>query len=70
MPVDPSKLAKKIIDMATGEDEPEAEPGRPKMPKRRHGGAKGGAAKARALTPEERQDIARTAARARWKKSD
>jgi hypothetical protein len=33
------------------------------------GGAKGGAARARKLTPEQRVDIARIAAEARWKKS-
>ncbi len=33
------------------------------------GGAKGGAARAKKLTPEQRSDIARTAAGARWKKT-
>jgi len=33
------------------------------------GGAKGGRARADKLTPEQRTDIARTAASARWKKS-
>ena len=33
------------------------------------GGAKGGAARAAKLTPEQRVDIARTAAAARWKKT-
>lgn len=33
------------------------------------GGAKGGAARAKKLTPGQRADIARTAAAARWKKS-
>jgi hypothetical protein len=32
----------------------------------RLGGAKGGPARAKRLTPERRQEIARTAARARW----
>lgn len=31
------------------------------------GGLKGGPARAKKLTPEQRQDIARKAARARWK---
>jgi hypothetical protein len=34
------------------------------------GGAKGGPARARALTPEQRSAIARIAASARWKKGD
>jgi len=33
------------------------------------GGRRGGAARARTLTPEQRADIARTAAVARWKKA-
>ena len=32
----------------------------------KHGGAKGGPARAATLTPEERQRIARNAANARW----
>jgi hypothetical protein len=32
----------------------------------RRGGLKGGVARARALTPERRSEIARTASRARW----
>ena len=35
----------------------------------RRGGLKGGAKRAATLTPEQRADIARIAARARWKKS-
>jgi hypothetical protein len=35
----------------------------------RRGGLRGGKARAAKLTPEERADIARIAARARWKKS-
>ncbi|MCW5696330.1 MAG: RNA-binding protein [Bauldia sp.] len=34
------------------------------------GGRKGGRARALALTPEQRADIAKAAAAARWKKSD
>lgn len=33
------------------------------------GGKKGGNARAATLTPEQRQEIARTAAQARWKKT-
>lgn len=35
----------------------------------RRGGKIGGAARAKALTPEQRAEIARVAAEARWKKS-
>jgi hypothetical protein len=64
-PRDPIALAKLIGDIATGQVSdnqvnaaPAAEMGR-----------KGGAARARQLTPEQRAEIARTAAAARWKKS-
>jgi hypothetical protein len=40
----------------------------PKKTRRAVGGAKGGPARARKLTPEQRSEIARTAAAARWKK--
>jgi hypothetical protein len=36
----------------------------------RLGGQKGGKARAAKLTPQQRADIARVAAQARWKKSD
>ena len=35
----------------------------------RKGGLKGGAARAKSLTPEQRKEISRLAAQARWKKS-
>ena len=40
-----------------------------KAPKRAKGGIKGGKARAAALTPEQRSEIARAASAARWKKS-
>jgi len=39
-----------------------------KAPLRARGGLKGGKARAKALSPEERSKIARAAAAARWKK--
>ena len=62
-PRDANQLAKHIVDLATGkaEDEVRAEG-------QRKGGLKGGAARAAALTPAQRSEIARTAAAARWKK--
>lgn len=66
-PRDPLQLAKLIGDIATGQtdDDPcedrEAIIGQP-------GGLKGGKARAKKLSPEQRSDIARIAATARWKK--
>jgi len=67
-PRDPAQLAKLIVDIATGEVE-DREP-TPKEARARKGGAKGGPARARALTDQQRSEIARTAAAARWKKGD
>jgi hypothetical protein len=73
MPRDPNQLAKLIVDMATGEAEPEPMPKGPeKNPAAvalgKLGGAKGGAARAAKLTPEQRSEIAKKAARARWER--
>jgi hypothetical protein len=51
-----------VAKIATGEVEDRPSP----APKR----AKGGKARARALSPAQRSDIAREAATARWKKRD
>ena len=69
-PRDPNELAKLVVDIATGDAEDSVSESRRHPSKRRAGGLKGGKSRARNLTPEERQDIARLAARARWKKSD
>lgn len=64
-PRDPNQLAKFIVDMATGTaDREDIEGARPSQA----GGLKGGPARARALTPEQRSQIATVAAQARWKK--
>ena len=73
MPRDPNQLAKLIVDMATGEAEPEPAPkGREKNPAAvalgKLGGAKGGKARAAKLSPEERSEIAKRASAARWGK--
>lgn len=54
--------------IATGEITEEELKG--KVPGRRKGGLKGAKARTKKLTPVERSEIARTAAMARWKKSD
>jgi hypothetical protein len=70
-PRDPAQLAKQIFDIAIGEAEDTVSDSKRKpTSKRRAGGLKGGKARAQHLTPEQRQDISRLAARARWKKSD
>ena len=59
-PRDFNQLAKHIVDIGTGQvaDTPPAD-----TPSQR---AKGGHARAKALTPERRREIARQAAAARW----
>ncbi|TPL86958.1 hypothetical protein FJ950_11255 [Mesorhizobium sp. B2-3-14] len=59
-PRDPNQLAKSIVAIATGE----AEDKKPLA-----SAVKGGAARAKSLTPQQRAEIARIAAEARWKKS-
>lgn len=68
-PRDPNQLAKFIVDLATGdktEERPEAPS--PAQEFARSGGLKGGKARADALTPERRKEIARKAAEKRWSK--
>ena len=72
MPRDPMRRAKMVIDLATGEAEPE-----PEQPEKnetavesgRRGGLIGGKARAEKLTSEQRSEIAREAAKARWNRS-
>lgn len=71
MPRDPNQLAKMIADMAWGEAEAEpASEGLAKNPNAvalgKLGGAKGGKARAAKLSPEQRSEIAKKAAAARW----
>lgn len=66
-PRDPNQLAKLIVDLATGEKtEDQPAPPTPAQEFARSGGLKGGHARARALTPEQRREIARRAAQKRW----
>jgi len=76
---DPNVAAKRIVDKATG-GENRTDPsgnGEPTTEQRseaarmlgRVGGLKGGPARARKLSKKKRQDIARRAAEARWKKN-
>jgi len=65
-PRDPVQLAKLIGDIASGQVE-DAQPGSAHAGARA-GGLKGGKARARKLTPQQRSEIAHLAAQARWKK--
>ena len=68
-PRDTNQLAKFIVDVATGEVEAEVE-APPVNEFARAGGLKGGKARAEKLTPEQRSEIARKGAKARWGKPD
>jgi hypothetical protein len=69
-PRDPAQLAKLIVDIATGEVEDRIDDGKnPAAVARGHaGGIKGGEARAKSLSADERQKIAERAAQKRWKK--
>lgn len=64
-PADAIGLAVRIARIATGE-EPEDLP----VEAKRKAGKVGAKARAKTLTPQQRSEIARVAAEARWKKSD
>ena len=66
-PADVIGAAVKVMQIATGEIEEPADDGKEYA---HMGGKKGGKARAKALTPERRSEIARLAAEARWKKSE
>lgn len=66
---DVNERAFDIVQQAIGEAEPEqSEKDQEAVEKGRKGGLKGGAARAEKLTPEQRAEIARKAAQARWGK--
>ena len=69
-PRDLNRLASAIVHEATGEapEEPPSDKNPHAVALGRLGGQKGGRARARKLTPEQRQEIARKAAHARWGK--
>jgi hypothetical protein len=69
-PRDPNQLAKLIVDIAIGDAEDSVSESKRQPSPKHKAGLKGGKARADSLTPEERADIARLAAKARWKKRD
>jgi hypothetical protein len=73
-PRDINQLAAFIAEQATSDSKPEQSEGPQKnqaaVELGRLGGKKGGKARAEKLTPEQRKEIARKAAKARWKTKD
>jgi hypothetical protein len=71
-PRDVNALAHQLVDEATGEAPP-FDPDAGKDPAAvalgRKGGLKGGKARAAKMTPEERSEAARKAAKARWQRA-
>lgn len=67
-PRDPNQLAKLIVDIATGEAEDTVSAAKRNPDPHRVGGLKGGLARAKRLTSEQRSGIAAKAAKARWSK--
>ncbi len=61
--------AVRVMQIATGEAEEEFEPEPEKNAAAAELGRKGGAARAKNMTPEKRTEIAKKAARARWRAS-
>ncbi len=67
-PADVIGAAVMVARIATGEIDEPAEPDDGKDPAAKALGAKGGAARAKSLTAEQRSDIAKKAAARRWSK--
>lgn len=68
-PRDHNQLAKMIVDIATGEIE-DNNPDSGKDPAAVALGKKGGAARAKSMSPEKRREIAKNAAKKRWETND
>jgi hypothetical protein len=67
MPVpDLNQLAARLVQQATDESEPKPESAKARAG--REGGKKGGRTRAERLSPDERSEIARKAAQARWRR--
>jgi hypothetical protein len=65
-PRDPNQLAKLIVDIATGETGDSISESKRHPSRKRKGGLRGGKARAKKLSKEQRRAIAKDAARARW----
>jgi len=66
-PRDPIQLAKLVGDIATGQVDDRVEDGKDAAAAGL--GRRGGKARAKKLSPEQRSEVARLGAEARWKKS-
>jgi hypothetical protein len=67
-PRDSNQLGKSIIDIATGNAQPEMAKNAAAVELGRKGGLKGGKARAESMTAKKRREIAKKAAKARWAK--
>jgi hypothetical protein len=73
---DVNQAAFRVVRELTGDADSESAQARPRKKNAaavalgRRGGKKGGKARAAALSPEQRREIAAKAARARWSKAD
>lgn len=68
-PADPIANAVRVMRIATGEEQEEYITDDGKDPAAKALGAKGGKARAEAMTPERRAEIARKAAAKRWEQT-
>jgi hypothetical protein len=70
MPRDWNELGKAIVDLSTGEIEPEEVPAKNPHAQAlgKLGGSKGGKTRAKNLSAKRRSEIAKKAAKARWSK--
>ena len=62
-----SQIAFDVVQRATG-DAPEPAPKTARQENSRKGGLKGGTSRMDAMTPEQRSELAKKAAKARWNK--
>lgn len=71
-PCDPAQLAKRIVDIATGEveDRPPTPEEQGKDPAAVAMGRKGGAARAASMDQKRRKEIAKKAAEKRWRSKE
>ena len=69
-PRDPAQLGKLMVDILTGQVDDEVEDGKNQAAAElgKLGGLRGGKARAKALSPKRRKEIARKAAQIRWAK--
>ena len=63
---DPSEIARHVLNAVVSDAEPKPEKNPAAVALGRLGGLKGGAARAAKLTSEQRVEIAKNAAKARW----